>query len=224
MVVNLLRSDVVSLTGLCILAIMFINISCVTKKPFSGIVHYELSYTSNMPEILSSDSLTKLYGKSKIFYIQDSFYKYEMNGNLATFSIYDPSNQIIYNKSRDTDTVYYFDATKKSRDSILSFSLSKKSDVINGILCDKLVLQSKYSNTTYYFNTKYSIDPSNFENHSYDNWYYYLTISKSLPLKVSYKNSMYSYTMTFTRMKHELIEKKYFYIDTNSILIKGLIY
>lgn len=207
---------------LILFAISFIG--CTSSKSFNGIVTYDVEYISNFPQIMTSDSLIWMYGNQKTLYIRDSFYKYEMNGAAAVFTLYDPIEKFIYNKVNNGDSVFRFDATKKSNDSVISYSLEKKSMVVNNVLCNRLEIKTKYSTMIYFYNERFHINPSRFNGHEYEHWNYYLKIAKSLPLMVIYKNSMFTYSMTYTYIDEVEIEKDFFELNPNWVVLNGLIY
>ena len=195
-----------------------------TKTPFSGKITYEVTYTSNYPGIMTSDSLTTFYGNRKVLFIEDSNYLFEMNGTNAHFSLYDPIKEIIYNNENGSDTVYYFDATKNGKDSILQFNLEKNVFVINGIQCDRLEITTKYTIVTYFFNEDYFLDANHFKSHAYDNWNFYLSKSNAVPLQIIYKNNMFSYVMTAMKIEQTDVGNSLFEINPNWVQLKGLMF
>jgi hypothetical protein len=83
----------------------------------------------------------------------------------------------------NSDILFWINGAKND-DEVVGFKLNKGVTTILGNKCDELILTCNNGTQKYYFNSKFSIDPSMFSQHQYGNYYNYLSKAKAVPLKI----------------------------------------
>lgn len=144
-------------------------------------------------------------------------YLIEMIDN-GTRSIYLGEDNTIYTRGKNEDLVVAIDAGIDLENLMFGTKAkieNKETDVvILGKKCNKVVITGKAGVSEYYYNSDFlKIDPELYKNHKYDMWYEFLSISKSLPLRIvkEVKGMM--------KIKMELINYKEEEIDVENFIL-----
>ena len=99
------------------------------------------------------------------------------------FQLYRSKENRLYNKFSNANTLYWSDGSFEG-EKIVEVKKVKNKEMILGINCDELTMRTSRGIYIYYYNSKYAIDPNNFKDHIFGNWYAYVKESKSIPLKI----------------------------------------
>ncbi|HZY79807.1 MAG TPA: hypothetical protein VFE50_09805 [Cyclobacteriaceae bacterium] len=75
-------------------------------------------------------------------YIKGGSYKSSGNGKYLQYQVYVKSENKIYSKMAPSDTLYWTDASVDV-DPVTDISVSKKSEEVLGLMCDKIVMKTK---------------------------------------------------------------------------------
>ena len=105
----------------------------------------------------------------------------------------------------NSPTIYWNDATANT-DTILKTEVKKASAVVLGYTCDELILTCKSGVQRYYFNSKFGVDPKLYAAHTYGNFAFLLTKTKSWPLKSIIETDQFTLTSTATEIKPMVVD------------------
>jgi hypothetical protein len=188
---------------------VYFIISCVIAitsygQGFEGEVTYQSTYKSKIPS-LTDEKFASLMGTTQNFFIKGDKYKSVLNGELLQWQLYVPADNKLFTKMANNEAALWTDAGTNP-DSILSMVLNKNAIDILGYKCDELILNCKSGTQKYYFNKKLSIDPKLFVNHSFGNWYYFVSKSKAVPLKMEIDNAQFIMTSTAVKVNPGKLE------------------
>jgi hypothetical protein len=169
---------------------------------------YENSFKSKIPN-LSDQQFSAMLGSKQEYYIKKGDYKSVTNGTLAQWQLYINTDNKLYNKMSNSETILWNDGSVNS-DEILSSVLSKGVVVVLGYTCDELILVCKSGIQKYYFNSKLAIDAKLYANHKYGNWYDYLLKANALPLKMIIDNTQFTMESVAVEIKPMMLEARMF--------------
>ena len=147
---------------------------------FEGKVIYELSYIPKSKNI-SKEQADLAFGTEQTYTISGNKYKNEMNGSLG-MSQYYLGMDTLYVTTNMSKELLWVDATYIN-DEVISTELIEDAEVVNGINCNLLIINSTKGSFKYYFNSEYKIDPMNYENHRVGFWDICINQTNSLMLK-----------------------------------------
>jgi hypothetical protein len=170
---------------------------------FSGKITYADSFKSKTPDI-SSEDLEKYIGAKRELYIQNSFYKDVHSGELKSVMIYRGESNRLYDYSLVSDTVYWVNALSDTLSKISYSKIDDSNEIILGLKCKKITIESELGSTIYFFNENYPINPNEFSDHNLNFWNFYTLKTKSIPLKVIFEND--KVILTSIAVKIEEIE------------------
>ncbi len=176
----------------------FISLT-VFGQSFEGEIIYQNAYKSKNPTI-TDDRLTSMMGSTEEYFIKGAAYKSVVNGSILQWQLYIPAENKLYTKMSNNASPISNDAAIND-DSVISFTLNKLVIEILGYSCDELIFNSKSGIEKYYFSSKLSIDPKDYINHKFGNWYTYVTMAKSVPLKIEVENPQFSFVYIATEVK-----------------------
>jgi hypothetical protein len=189
------------------------------SQTFEGEIVYQNTYKSHIPS-LSDQQLTDMIGSRQEYYIKKGNYKTVTNGNYAQWQLYVNSDNKLYSKVINTDTLLWNDGSVNN-DEVLSFTLNKNAINILGYDCDELILTCKSGIQKYYFNSKISVDSKLYKNHRYGNWSEYLSKSNALALKMVMDNAQFSFESVATEIKPMPIGDEFFQLPAGAISVKS---
>lgn len=157
---------------------------------FEGKITYSNTYISKNPKI-TSQQLQIMMGGVQEYYIKGGDYKSVTNGSMMEWQLYLNAENKLYSKIPNSGTVFWNDGIT-NLDSILSMELNPDVMKILGYQCDELILTCKSGIQKYYFNSALKVDASLFKNHLFGNWYDFLKVSNSLPLKMIIESKQFT--------------------------------
>lgn len=152
-------------------------------QSFEGKILYNNTYKSKNPQLTDLQWSTML-GSTQEYFIKEGNYKSVLNGDFMQWQIYNNSENRLYNKMSNSDTVIWNDAAIQG-DEVLKVEVNKNVIEILGYKCDEVILTCKSGIQKYYFNSSLSVNSELFTNHKFGNWFDYLSKSNAVPLKLS---------------------------------------
>lgn len=180
---------------------------------FEGKIVYTNSIKSKLPNV-TDQQFTSMLGSKQEYFIKDGDYKSVTNGSFAQWQLYINKDNKLYNKLANSEALLWNDGATNS-DEVLKSELHKDVTEILGYKCDELILTCKSGVQKYYFNSKLSVDPKKFENHKYGNWYEYILLTKSLPLKAIIENAQFILENVAIEVIPMKLEKSFFELPEN---------
>ncbi|CAA0226176.1 hypothetical protein [Tenacibaculum maritimum] len=177
----------------------FFSLKIQSQKSFEGMLIYDVDYKSKSSRI-SNNQLNRLMGTKQWYAIKDNNYKSVFSGSFIKLQIYRNDENRNYSLTAKSDTLYYEDYSK-NKNRALSYEIKKNQDTIIGIPCDLITIKAEKSRTSYYFNSRYKVNPELFKGHNYGNWYYIVSKIKALPLKTITETEQFIMTSTVSEVK-----------------------
>ena len=114
-----------------------------------------------------------------------------------------------------SDSLYWEDYSKNN-DVATKFEIQKAKETVVGVLCDVLIVYTPKSKTSYYYSSKYGVNPVLFNKHEYGNWYYVISKTKALPLKTISENEQFILISTAVNISPMKLEAKVFELPLDS--------
>jgi len=191
----------------------------VFGQTFEGKITYQNSYISKLPNV-QDQQFNSMMGTTQEYIIKGGDYKSSSNGTLVQWQLYINKDNKLYNKMSNSETIFWNDGITNP-DSIISVVINKGVTEILGYKCDEVVLTCKSGVQKYYFNQKIAVDISLFKNHLYGNWYDFLKVSKSLPLKSIIETQQFTLVSEATDIKEMKLDDKEFRLPENAKTVKS---
>jgi len=186
------------------------------SQAFEGKISYTNSYRSKTPH-LNDQQLGTMMGTTQDYYIKGADYKSIFNGTFVKMQLYRSDENRSYALTAKSDSLYWEDYSKNN-DIATRIVVEKAKETVVGVICDVLVVYTPKTKTSYYYNTKYAVDPARFEQHNFGNWYYLLSKTKALPLKTISENDQFILISTAVSITPMKLEGSLFEIaDSNKI-------
>jgi len=188
-------------------------------QDFEGKIVYRNSIKSKLPNV-SDEQFTSMLGSKQEYFIKGGDYKSVTNGSFVQWQLYINKDNKLYNKMANSEALLWNDGAVNT-DEVLKSELNKDATEILGYKCDELVLTCKSGVQKYYFNSKLSLDPTQFINHKYGNWYEFVSRTKSLPLKSIVDNSQFTLESIATEVEPMKLVKTLFELPENTKTLKS---
>ena len=164
-----------------LLSILILTATISFGQAFEGIIVYENTYKSNIPQV-SDQQWAEFLGTTQEYYYKEGKYKSVFNGDLVQWQLYSQEENKLYNKLANSETAFWNDGNEPGEE-VIDVKVNKGVIEVLGYLCDEVVLSCKGGVQRYYYNSELAVDASLFSNHSFGNWYDYLSQANALPLK-----------------------------------------
>ena len=178
---------------------------------FEGKIIYQNSYTTKIPQ-LSDARILALLGDRQDYYYKAGAYKSTTNGTNIQWQLYVPKDNKVYLKLASSETVLWNNASKQE-DKVLSVTLNKKVVEVLGYMCDELILTCESGVQKYYFNSAIGVDANLFKQHTYANWWDYLSRAKALPLKMDIETSQFVIHSVAVSVQAMALEDSFFKLE-----------
>lgn len=204
---------------LLVFALITFSTLTVFGQNFEGKITYSNTYKNKNPQMTDQQWLSMMGGTQE-YYIKGGNYKSVTDGTLMQWQLYVNSENKLYSKMSNSETVFWNDGLINT-DSIISVELNKNVIEILGYKCDELILTCKSGIQKYYFNSILKVDVSLFENHKFGNWYAFLKESNSLPLKMVIDNAQFTMENIATEVKEMKLNEKDFQLPDNTKTAKS---
>ncbi len=198
-----------------LLIILWLTTGC--KNSFEGKISYQSVFT-NKKDNLQWLVLNERLGTSQVMFIKGNKVLTKTNGTFLRSQLYQGSTNRVF--TRFNNDSLYWKSCDISDDPPVKYEMVKGTniDTVLGMHCDIIIVYTKKSKTTYYYNSKYFVDPEMFKQLNYENRYFLYSKIKSLPLKSIYEASDWTLTTTATEAKAQIIENALFDIGDTSKL------
>lgn len=158
-------------------------------QSFEGKIVYQNSYQSKMSN-LTDEQFTAMMGTKQEYFIKGGNYKSVSNGTFLQWQLYIHTENRLYNKLSNSETVLWNDGAANP-DEVLTSKINKNVTRILGRNCDELILTCKTGIQKYYFNSELRVNDELFEKHKFGNWNEIMSLTKSLPLRISIDNPQF---------------------------------
>lgn len=191
----------------------------VFGQTFEGKITYQNSYTSKLPNV-QDQQFNTMMGTTQEYIIKGGDYKSSSNGSLVQWQLYINKDNKLYNRMSNSETIFWNEGNTNP-DSIINVEINKGVTEILGYKCDEVILTCKSGVQKYYFNQKVAVDISLFKNHLYGNWYDFLKVSKSLPLKSIIETQQFYMISVATDIKEMKLDDKEFQLPENAKTAKS---
>jgi hypothetical protein len=188
-------------------------------QTFEGKITYNNNYTSKIPNV-QDQQFNSMMGTIQEYYIKGGDYKSNSNGTLIQWQLYFNKENRIYNKISSSETILWNDCAINP-DSIIRIEINKDVTEILGYMCDEVILYCVSGTQKYFFNHKIAVDISLFKNHLFGNWYDFLKVSKSLPLKSIIENQQFVVVSEAKDIKEINLDGKEFLLPENVKIAKS---
>ncbi|GAA3941044.1 hypothetical protein GO495_09430 [Chitinophaga oryziterrae] len=186
-------------------------------QTFEGKISYANSYKSNSPQ-LKDEQLGLMMGTIQDYYIKGGDYKSIVNGSLVKMQLYRSAENRSYTLTGKSDLLYWEDYGK-NKDVATKFDIERGKETIMGVICDVLIVYTPKSKTFYYYSNKYGVNPGLFKQHAYGNWYYIISKTKALPLKIVYEDKQFTLTSIAVNISPMKLEAKLFEVPDKSKIV-----
>ena len=215
----------------------FIIFSCASiittktnKKYFEGVVTYNIEYESYSDKF-TAKRLKEIFGSKMVLYFKNGNFNkefYAPDGKLVSIYFLDLQKNKLYAKRNDTDTISFYDITKKK--DIVNYKRIKDSIINNipaiGIKVDALVKTKKYpdklftASGKYYFSKQHKINPDWYKNYKEDKKNKIFSIGKGIQILSSFKYSLWKQTIKAINIEEKPVnpEEIKIKIDNKTIL------
>jgi len=193
---------------------VLVSTTIVSGQGFEGKITYQNTYKSKLPN-LTDERFSAMLGTRQEYYIKSGNYKSVTNGTFSQWQLYINSDNKLYNKRSNTETIFWDDAGIND-DSVIDAKINKGVAEVLGYKCDELILTCKNGIEKYYFTTKLGADAKLYVNHKYGNWYEYLKRTNALPLKMIIDSRLYSMESVAIEVKGIQLADKEFQLPDNA--------
>jgi hypothetical protein len=200
--------------GFYIFSLNILTTVSVNAQTFEGKIVYQNSYTSKLAQ-LTDAQFNAMMGTTQEYFIKAGNYKSVTNGTYLQMQLYIQADNKLYNKLATSDTVYWMDG-KKDNDPIIRYEILKDEQEVLGVKCNVIVVESKSGKTTYYFNSKYAVDPNLYRDHKFGNWSFLMEKTKSLPLKFVVDNAQFKLVSVAIEAKEEKLDPTLFKLPSGA--------
>ena len=177
-----------------------------------------------MNYIPKSDNYTVEFLESELgtnvkTYIKNGYYKEFSESSFMSIQLfrYD-ENRIYFKHQIQSDTLIYLSTISKEEPPF-EYEIYPKSEMVLGILCDKLVITEKDVTKTFYYSAKYSLNSEYYKNFTYSNKNEILKIMKAVYLKLVMEYNPFIVEIVGTRIKREKLSEEVFELPKHSVLI-----
>lgn len=194
-----------------ITAFIFFAYGMVFGQSFEGKITYDRSFTSIHPEKASSQEVTNLIGWKQEIYVKNGSYKSVVNGSYCQWQLYVPSENRIYTKVKDSDTLLWSDASVPSEKIIAKTKIKKNDTKILGYPCDAMAFALYSGGSQFYtFAPKLAVDVKLYEQHKFGLWLDFLNEAKAWPLKTKIETTQFVMETIATEVTPMKLEDAFF--------------
>lgn len=178
--------------------LLIFSVGVVNAQTFEGVIVYEVAYKTG--DAARDKQIGQMLGTKQEYYYKGANFKSVVNGSFAEFQLNISSTYRLYTKFADNDTLYWQDV-RKDLDPTKEVKLLPKREKVMGLDCSIVQVKSQAGTSTYYFNSKYPIDPKLFKDHKLEAWGDVLTLMKALPLKITFETKEFTMISTAIEVK-----------------------
>lgn len=183
-------------------------------QTFEGIIIYKTTYISKLPNV-NNDQLTEMMGTTQEYAIKKGNYKTSSNGKIFQWQIYRNSENKLYNKMSQSETLLWNDGSI-NQDEFVKAEINKHVIEILGYPCDELIITCKNSTQKHYYNSKLKIDVRAFEKLKYGSWNEVISRTRAIPLKMIVDVAQYQMECIATEIKRRKLDDSVFELPAGS--------
>lgn len=202
--------------------VFFLSLTISTlifAQTFEGKVIYKNSCKSKMPNV-TDEQFTDMLGNTQEFYIKSGNYKSVTNGTLLQWQVYSYADNRVVTKMSNAETAFWNDGAVNT-DEVQKVEVNKNVTEVLGYKCDELILTCKSGIQKYYYNAKFSVDPLDYKNHKYGNWYDVISRTKAFPLKFIIENAQFTMESVASEIKPMQLDNAIFKLPANINAVKS---
>ncbi len=196
---------------LTLIILLVLSAGAIHAQIFEGKVVYNNRFTSKIKN-LSDEQLQMFIGSKQEYFIKGGHYKSLLNGRALVMQLYNQEDNRLYNQRANTDTLYWFDASKNT-DEVKNVEIRHNAETVLGKKCDALILQTVSGTSTFYYSAEYKIDSKAYVNHKYSNWDLYVSKTGAIPLKTIVENGQFKMESTAVEITPVKLDAAFFNID-----------
>lgn len=189
-------------------------------QTFEGKIVYANSYKTKQANI-TDEQWNEGMGTKQDYYIKKNNYRFDMNGTMLKWQVYNGGENKSYIKLTSSDSLYWEDYGI-NKDPATRYEKVKEKITVMGVPCEGIIIYTPKTKTTVYYNKKYAFDGSVFKTHAYGNWYYMMSKINAIPLKLIVETDQFILTSTATAVTPQQLEDKMFEIDDKSKLAPAI--
>jgi hypothetical protein len=196
---------------------------------FEGTITYKLEALNPNPQMIPDstwrEGIKQRFGDTghmiqKYFYKEGKYISEITAGTEQGYQAFNPKDGILYSWQQGSDTAVTIDA-KQHLDALVNITDGEKTEVVLGIPCKTIVLESKAGQMTIWYNSEhFKMDPTLFRGHKYGHWEQILRKTRCLPLKIEQKGFMTHIVQTAISFEETLLDDELFDIPKFKILNK----
>ncbi len=189
--------------------------ACACAQYFEGAIIYSNTYKSKNKEV-SDQELSQMMGSRQEYVIKNGNYKSVTNGSFFQWQLYLSGKNALYNKTARSAQPGVIDASMSDEPALDVSQSTKVADTVLDYLCYELVIVSSSSVKRFYYSDKLTVNDKLYKAHSYGDWNIYLSLAKSLPLKMIVENNDFTITSEAVEIKPYVVNELEF--DLKSLL------
>lgn len=191
----------------------------VHGQNFEGVIKYNTSYKSKMPNV-SDDDFNNMMGVTMEYMQKDGNYRSNMNGSVLEWQLYLKKDNKLYTKISSAPAILWNDGAENP-DSVIKSEVKKNAAEILGYKCDELILTCKSGIQKYYYSNKLPLDPKLYEKLKFGNFGEYLAIAKALPLKMVLETAQFTMEAEATAVEAKKVDAASFELPAGAPLQKN---
>jgi len=195
--------------------VILLTVGNINAQNFEGTVLYQNKYQSKAPNISNEQLSNRLGSMQKELISSTGDYKNIFNGSFIKEQLYKIDENKAYTLLASSD-VWYYEDYGENKDKALSFEFSENVDTILGLNCNVISVKTETGYIKFFFNDKYKIDPELYYKHLYGNWYYILSKTKSIPLKVIYDTPKFTMISEAVSVEEQELDETDFRLPINA--------
>jgi hypothetical protein len=189
------------------------------QKYFEGKIYYRHSFK---PKLVNSNinMPKRLFGSGSKLSFKEGNYRHDYRGGIFEFDIYNKTDNKLYLKKRDNETIYWIDCSLAGK-KIKNSKIFPKTENVMGIDCDQIIIEYEKEVSVQYYNSDFiAIDPLWFNDFKLNGQNLIDEKVKSIFLKAENEFSDFFMIATATKINRRKIDERIFKISANSILSK----
>jgi len=183
--------------------------SIVSAQNFEGEIVYKVSVTSKMQDVTDMQ-LSIMMGTRQNYFFKSGNYKVIINGSVFNMQFYNVASNTLITKLSTSDTLYSMNAGKGD-DPIVYQKIIRDSIKVMGIKCDAFTIRTKAGkNSTYFYNSRYSLDPVNYKGHRLGNLDVVMQAIQAMPLRITMEDAQFKFVSEATDINRKELDQEFF--------------
>jgi hypothetical protein len=201
------------------LLLVLISLQSAYGQDFEGKMTYRNTFKSRIAG-MTDEQLTAFMGTTQEYFTNGHDYKSMTKGSPLLWQLYINSENKLYNKPVNAESAIWIDGASNT-DEVLKAEINKGVTEVLGYRCDELILTCKSGIQKYYYSPEFKANPELFMKHKYGNYYYVLSRTHALPLKLVVETAQFSMESIVQEIKPMKLENSVFELPANLKLVKS---